>query len=572
MSLKYQLVLPFALLILLIPVGTGWMLYRAGAATVDALISRVQQETIARINETTEARLSYALSALGTFTDGTAQPRARPNGAVMPAATPEVLESRAWTVLRHAQEPGTYVCFGGTDGRFVGIYRINGYLHELYRRLPGDKKRYIFAKTDANSLPIPLRSDDFDPRTRPWYQSAIDHVDPVWSPVYFDFTSKQPIITVARSVSDAKGNRLGVAAVDVELRMISDVLRSLTISRNGVAFVMDGNGRIVASSEEGAGNRMTPSAPDTPPDAAENPLIQAARTQVLEWKRQLPLHETKLRELRDRRTGAIGIAASRVAERYDLDWTTVVVIPSSDFTERITDSFNRGLAIAVAAVFLALVFGMWLLNRLLRDIHMLNEAVIRIGHGESIPQLHIDRADEIGQLARSFHEMGHSLRTDRLTGVFNRDYLLNQVRRIRESERKQGRGTHPFALMFIDLDDFKEINDQLGHDCGDTVLVEIASRLRSGVRASDVVVRYGGDEFVILLIDMATADDLHAAEEKIRAIVEAPMALGAGTVGIGISIGWSLYPTEGEDIDALIKTADTRMFEDKRRRKGGNAA
>jgi len=297
-------------------------------------------------------------------------------------------------------------------------------------------------------------------------------------------------------------------------------------------------------------------------------LIQAARTQVLDWKRQSPLQETLLPEPSDKTTETIGVAASRVGLRYGLDWTTVVVIPGTDFTERITDSFNRGLVIAVAAVFLALTFGMWLLNRLLSDIRALNEAVVRIGRGESIPQLHINRNDEIGQLARSFHEMGHSLRTDKLTGAYNRNYLFSQFRLIREFERKQGRGSHPFALMFIDLDDFKEINDRHGHDRGDAVLIEIAARLKSGVRASDVVVRYGGDEFVILLNDMATAEDLHAAEEKIRAIVEAPMALGLETIRPGISIGWSLYPTEGQDIDALIKTADTRMFEAKRSRKG----
>ncbi len=69
LSLKYQLVVPFALLILLIPMGTGWMLFRAGAATVDALIQRIQQETVVRINQATEARLAYALKTLDAFAD-----------------------------------------------------------------------------------------------------------------------------------------------------------------------------------------------------------------------------------------------------------------------------------------------------------------------------------------------------------------------------------------------------------------------------------------------------------------------------------------------------------------------
>ena len=123
--------------------------------------------------------------------------------------------------------------------------------------------------------------------------------------------------------------------------------------------------------------------------------------------------------------------------------------------------------------------------------------------------------------------------------------------------------------MFIDLDDFKEVNDTLGHDCGDAVLVEIAARLKRSVRAGDIVARYGGDEFVILLTSLSAPDDLRATEDKIRSIVEAPTTLGRHVIRVGISIGWSLYPTEGQDIDALIKTADTRMFESKRARKGG---
>lgn len=562
LSLKYQLVVPFALLILLIPMGTGWMLYRAGAGTVDALIRRIQQESVVRINEATEARLAYALKTLDSFASSPRYPADQSRGATMPSDHPNDLEARAWSTLQHAQESGTYVCFGGTDGRFVGLYRINSYLYELYRRLPDETTRQVFAKSSANSPPTILRSDDFDPRTRPWYQSAIAHIDPVWSPVYFDYTSKQPVITVARSVRNPKGNPVGVAAVDVELRMISEVLQNLTISRNSIAFVMDSEGRIIASSVERGGDGTAP--------VDENPLIQSAKARVMDWTRQSGTTELALgdvSDLGDQQPGRFDIAASRVGLRYGLNWTTVVVIPGTDFTERITDSFNRGLIVAVTAVLLALVFGMWLLNRLLRDIRALNEAVVRIGRGEEIPRLDIKRTDEIGQLARSFHEMGHNLRTDRLTGAYNREYLLNRIRLIHE--REPGRGTRPFALLFIDLDDFKDINDSFGHDCGDAVLSEIAARLKHSVRAADLVVRYGGDEFVILLTSLSAPSDLHATEEKIRSVAEAPMALGKHTIRVGISIGRALYPAEGTDIDALIKIADMRMFEAKRAHKGG---
>lgn len=97
-------------------------------------------------------------------------------------------------------------------------------------------------------------------------------------------------------------------------------------------------------------------------------MILAARAQVLDWKRQSGDDASMQPGIHDTKSGSIGVAASRVGLRYGVDWTTVVVIPGTDFTERIADGFNRGLAIAIATVFLALVFGMWLLNRLLRDV------------------------------------------------------------------------------------------------------------------------------------------------------------------------------------------------------------
>lgn len=101
------------------------------------------------------------------------------------------------------------------------------------------------------------------------------------------------------------------------------------------------------------------------------------------------------------------------------------------------------------------MLGMWTLNRVLRDISKLNEAAICFGRGEPLPTLDIDRDDEIGQLARSFLDMGRNLRTDRLTGSFNREYLLSRIRLIGGfGDREIAVGAR-YALLFVDLDDFK---------------------------------------------------------------------------------------------------------------------
>ena len=564
-SLKYQLILPFVLMILLVSAGTAWMMHGSGQAAVNLLVRRVLHDLVTQISTTTEAHLNYAFRALDSFvgddeTSTFASARQRHEM--------EVLEQRARQTLRKAQEIGTYVYFGGADGRFVGLYKVNTYMNELYLRSSGASQRHIYAVGETDAPPTLLRSDTFDPRTRPWYVSALRKTGASWSPVYFDFTSKRPVITLTRPIRDEQGVALGVAAVDIELYLITERLRSLAISQNGMAFVMDPQGRIVATSEaELPLVAEDGKAAGVSVDELKNPLVRAALAAITEWRNHPPAPgETALAEI-ESHAGPLSLAATSIGKSQGIDWTAVVIVPSADFMQDISRSYNRSLGIAIASVCLSLLIGIWLLNRVLRDIRQLNDAAIRIGRGEAPPLLNIERNDELGQLARSFHEMGHNLRTDALTGSFNREYLFNRLRSLRNVGETQVSVSQRFALLFVDLDDFKGINDRHGHDVGDAVLVEIAARLNASVRASDTVVRYGGDEFVVLLNDMASESDVGAAAEKMRALVERPIVIGDCETHTGISIGWALCPANGTDTETLLKTADQRMFQDKTRRK-----
>lgn len=153
---------------------------------------------------------------------------------------------------------------------------------------------------------------------------------------------------------------------------------------------------------------------------------------------------------------------------------------------------------------------------------------------------------------------------DALTQLPNRRWLMNFLpAALRRAER--GRGT--LALMFIDLDNFKEVNDTLGHQAGDDLLVQAASRIRESVRASDHVVRLGGDEFTVVL---ENADSKEAVARIAAAIItrlSEPFAM-AGAAPVSASIGISLFPEDGTDADALIKHADVAMYAAKAGGKG----
>ena len=149
---------------------------------------------------------------------------------------------------------------------------------------------------------------------------------------------------------------------------------------------------------------------------------------------------------------------------------------------------------------------------------------------------------------------------DNLTGVANRQMLNTLLKQSLSHARRQN---HPVALIFIDLNGFKMLNDSYGHQAGDAVLVEVAQRLRDSVRREDTVARLGGDEFVVLLAQ--PSDELMAAtvEAKISACLASPIESQNGPLSVGISLGHAVFPDDADDADRLLHTADLAMYNNK---------
>jgi diguanylate cyclase (GGDEF)-like protein/PAS domain S-box-containing protein len=154
-------------------------------------------------------------------------------------------------------------------------------------------------------------------------------------------------------------------------------------------------------------------------------------------------------------------------------------------------------------------------------------------------------------------KMAHLAQHDFLTGLPNRGLLTE---RFAQAIVRSRRNRKQIALLFLDLDDFKRINDSLGHSVGDQLLQSVAARLVAAVRATDTVCRQGGDEFVILLDGIEQPQDAgHVAETLLAAFV-APHFIGGQELHVTLSIGISVYPDDGGDADAVMQNADTAMF------------
>ena len=157
---------------------------------------------------------------------------------------------------------------------------------------------------------------------------------------------------------------------------------------------------------------------------------------------------------------------------------------------------------------------------------------------------------------------------DPLTGLFNRSVLLTKLSRQIDTTRKSDVGG---ALVVLDLDRFKEVNDTLGHDAGDRLLVEVAQRLEAAVRVSDTVVRLGGDEFAIIMPRLADRTAIERMLGRLSASITQPVALDVGLIRPTASLGVSVFPEDGLTARELLKNADIALYNAKSRGRGGHS-
>lgn len=173
---------------------------------------------------------------------------------------------------------------------------------------------------------------------------------------------------------------------------------------------------------------------------------------------------------------------------------------------------------------------------------------------------------DVSQSREMVRKMSHLAHHDSLTGLPNRMLLTERVTRAIGLAHRHGRQV---ALLFLDLDDFKSINDSLGHEVGDQVLRCVAERLTSCVRATDTVCRRSGDEFVVLLAEIEEPLDAVHVAEKCRAALAAPQVVGGHELQVTLSIGISVYPDDGSNADTVMQNADAAMYYAKAGGRGG---
>lgn len=255
-------------------------------------------------------------------------------------------------------------------------------------------------------------------------------------------------------------------------------------------------------------------------------------------------------------------------------WFLVARVPTSEALSSIADI--RTLIVRGSLFILAFVVigGTFVLRRFLRPLTNASRLIHGMAEGEiPLQPVPVGRRDEVGTLVEGFNflltrvrdnesRLAYMAHHDALTGLVNRTVFEG---RLADTVLRFDRSGGAFALLFVDLNDFKSINDTYGHDVGDAVLIEVARRLQEHVRRVDTVARLGGDEFVILLLDLKhPREDSEMVARKLRDHMAEPILSAGGPIQVGMSIGIALYPEDGVAPSQLLAKADQAMYGAKR--------
>lgn len=560
-SLRLMLTLPYMVLVIALSATLGLLSYQAGSSAINSLTHQLLLETVGRITQAVDRHIVGSGAVLDTaFPDGLPAPD-------LIESDLENLRTRFWIATTLHTDPNDYVYYGNESGQALGLLRLEPNRVELRMKLREQERRAIYHYEGIDgSLQFVRREERvFDPRTRPWYRDGKESNGHTWTSVYIDFGTRELVATRARQVKSSDGNFEGVVATDLSLKALNDFVGRLKVSPNGIAFIIEPNGSLIASSATPNvirlpdGEYRRASAADS-----DHPFMNEAYTAIIDYLDRHGIPQTTQALSIDLPGDHVHIAFDRIQDTAGLDWITVVAMPDSDFMSGITDNIRRTAVIAVFAVIITLLIGLVVLSRVAADLTKLKIAACRVGEGELDAPVGIHRRDELGALAKSFEAMQKRLQTDDLTGLLNREAFKHKLQR-RIDECAQDRRRQRMAVLFVDLDKFKQINDRHGHDAGDHALIETAQRLLSSVRAGDLVGRYAGDEFVVLLNQIDGTDTPQNICETVQRLFEPPLKLANGDeVGLSASIGIALYPADGQDADTLLKVADGQMYAEKK--------
>ncbi len=603
MSLRHILIFPFLLQIAVAIGLTGYFSWRNGQKTVESLAMRLSQEITAHIekhvhNYTNTSSMFLKINEAAIRT------------GKLDLTNYQTMAGYFWEQIQ-LSDAVPYVYFGNPQGDFVGVWRENDNLTTLRIRTKSTAPLREIHKLDSQGKPIDLISmGEFDPRSRPWYQTAVKSGQLTWSDIYVFAVPPYLGITNVIPIYDSSQSLVGVMAVDLTLADISHFLRQLEISKSGQVFIIERSGEIVASS--------APENPFLQTDTGEKRLaaVESSNSLIREAAQNLLTQFGSLSEIEKSQRLIFKIEGKRqflqvvpIETQSGIDWLMVVVIPEADFMEYIQANTYTTILLCFIALMLAAVLGIatsqwiaWPILSLAKASQSLAKQAVAVKFVDSelVQELKNQSIRELKMLACAFNHMAqeleHSFNNLAKTNTELEQRVAERTRELKEANQELKRFVNidgltqvanrrrfdeyfqhtwkqllreqqPLSLILCDVDCFKFYNDTYGHQAGDDALKQIAQVMVSVVkRPSDLVTRYGGEEFTIILPQTNLEGAIQVAEKIRQQVKQLQISHDTSTVTnvVTLSLGVSCcVPSQKLSTEILINKADRALYQSK---------
>jgi signal transduction histidine kinase len=400
--LRIILVSPFVLIIILSGIITSYLSFHNSQSSIKNLAYQLSHEITARI----EQHVRNYLDVPHVFHQFNTE--AMRDGALDVQNINE-LERTFWRQTKVSQSV-KYIYFANPEGHFIGVQRFpDGNVVSKVRDQNTNKKRVIYALDPYGQRVREKKQKRYDPRERPWYRAAIDKGRPTWSDVYLSAHLNVLQITPATPVYDVDGNVLGVLGVNLLLSQINDFLQNLNIGNNGVAFIMERDGNLIASSTDEAPFVKSLKQSRLQAINSQKPLIQQTAAFLKQKFSHLEDITDNINIEFETKNDRLMLQVSPLRDKRGLDWLSVVIIPHSAVMQDIEENNKTTLFLILASLVIAVLVGLLASRWVISPILELNQAAKNLAAGDLAQQLPTTREDELGELANSFNKMSVQL-------------------------------------------------------------------------------------------------------------------------------------------------------------------
>ncbi len=421
--------------------------------------------------------------------------------------------------------------YGDQTGDFLYVARRRSpegasYLTKLITVVNGEKQEHVIQR-DSHFIPQNREGicDNYDPRTRPWYQ-AFRQQKLLWTAPYIFYTSRDPGITVSIPVFNTKSKLTGAFGVDIEINSLSEFLARRKISQHSAAFIIGRGGALAAHSNI---NLIKKIDEEGHPQLLNITELKNHSVLTRLWSIIQDLDDDVLLQGSTIDFAVDGEKYLAVVRSFPKNsrwpWIMTVFAPENDFIGIFRKARQKKL-------FEALLYsiGITLLLFLLA-----------------------------ARFLKPVRRLLHYAHFDPMTNLYNRRAFFEHC----EKKEAQARANNtPLCLAMVDVDGFKRINDTYGHGVGDELLIAIAGRLRGALSDNDLIGRFGGEEFIILLTGTDANRGVNVCERLRWAIADSPIRTAAGQINITVSLGIAQV-SKDSDLQETINEADRALLKAK---------